>query len=74
MADWKLIETAPKDGRWILTARVGHTPLMARWLDGSREWQPIDRGGGDFNFHPTHWMLLPDPPSSDSVHLETCDD
>lgn len=74
--DWRLIETAPKDGTVILVARdmgepwdwvLGH----ARWVDDSQAWVKvagwIAKGFGDPPgelglAHPTHWTHLPPPP------------
>lgn len=73
---WKTIESAPKDGTWILAVVKGFVPAVARWQD----WQE----GGSFEFveaetfaeeshwqafvdgtdpwQPTHWMPLPEKP------------
>lgn len=72
MNKWRLIETAPKDGTWILLAG-GNTQdngdtkrsVVACW--GGRSW--------DYSYEedswnvwrcsyadPTHWMPLPDAP------------
>ena len=61
---WQPIETAPKDGTWILLTEVlegqmitGH-PFILYW-DDRWGWGDI-YGKRDVN--PTHWMPLPDPP------------
>lgn len=63
MADWRPIETAPRD-RWILVWCPGSNvrdaawfclpPGPGFWVESSKEKLPVD---------PTHWMELPDPPA-----------
>jgi hypothetical protein len=61
--NWQPIETAPKDGTWVL----GYFPMLGvsqmKWFSyGSYTehwmrfggWTPVD--------NPTHWMPLPEPP------------
>jgi hypothetical protein len=63
MTNWQPIETAPKDGTWLLLwcgwEIVGH------WVeDGKRVkhgWSD-DPNGIDPIFMVTHWMPLPEPP------------
>lgn len=69
---WLPIDTAPKDGTWILVCRRGElycengfTPLVAMF----GIYHPNAKGDGcwrDTNRHktyePTHWMPLPSPP------------
>ncbi len=62
---WQPIETAPKDGRYIIIygGYSGRTVTMARWQEMQRKnsrWQissghPVPRD-------PTHWMPLPQAP------------
>lgn len=69
---WQPIETAPKDGRYILLAAPSGyitTPLRVEVCKYYPEYRPLqpwvnhsndsflDGGEG-----PTHWMPLPDPP------------
>jgi len=57
-AEWKPIETAPKDKK-ILVYGSGHVYLCR--LNEYRECLII---GGFGSYHPpTHWMPLPEPPS-----------
>lgn len=63
--DWQDIETAPRDGTWILANTAGthpHThapfvPDVIQWLGG--RW---DNGFDRSVYRPTHWMPLPAPP------------
>jgi hypothetical protein len=64
--DWQTIETAPKDGTYILvygkhSRAIGYPgrQLTVRW-DG-QAWESADDGYGVY-LTPTHWMPLPKPP------------
>lgn len=64
MSEWQPIERAPRDGSELLLTdgeRVAvwpaPTPGTLFYLPGSK-----DAPGTMYNFHPTHWMPLPDPP------------
>lgn len=73
---WQPIETAPKDGTWIILAGPSGyvtTPLrceVAHWYPEyhpRNPWQthsndPFSDGGEE----PTHWMPLPEPPTPTS--------
>lgn len=65
--EWQPIETAPKDGTYVLlfgehsrACRERNRQLTARW-DG-RDWESADDGYGIY-LKPTHWMPLPTAPS-----------
>jgi len=61
MTDWKPIETAPKDGTFILVAVPGEVAIhimLVWWLDG---WC-LDMTNTPIVGNPTHWMPLPEPP------------
>jgi hypothetical protein len=70
MSEWQPIETAPKDGAWVLLgdfkehAEGEHSQGVARFTDG--RW--TDGFGPEWYwanaFCPTHWMALPTPPSA----------
>jgi len=64
MAEWQSIETAPKDGTHFLAWSEGYGPTEARfdgaYNDGEPAWVACHQ---DTDFHPTHWMPLPDPPA-----------
>lgn len=57
--EWQPIETAPKDGTWVMVgnhngpciARWGRTPYVEGWFNG--RW---------YSDNQTHWMPLPEPP------------
>jgi hypothetical protein len=61
VSEWKPIETAPKDGTWVLLARGGITGRIAcLWDKDYAGWMNV-RAGYEFRA-PTHWMPLPEPP------------
>ncbi len=78
MTEWQPIETAPKDGTWILVlcpegeSKAEPFIQVARWMEFevSREkdwaWGPLDDYFGSYRWYlpssPTHWMPLPEPP------------
>lgn len=86
MAEWRSIETAPRDGtRVLLYGPEGVTE--GAWnihgykddLAHLRRWNPIwlsEHGcgccGGD-NYVATHWMPLPPPPSPVTADTATAD-
>lgn len=75
--EWQPIETAPKDGRYVIIGAANILPTIAKWredkgrvLIASDEpyWEPYDDSHWDrFDiddtwFEPTHWTDLPEPP------------
>jgi hypothetical protein len=74
--DWQPIETAPKDGTYVLLSGDGHVSV-GKWEEDSGRtliagdppyWSPYDHSYwdrliDDSWFAPTHWMPLPAPPS-----------
>ncbi len=63
---WRPIETAPKDGAWILswgkTDEPGRAFMVVAWSTRDREWySPTEDGLIDI----THWMPLPAPPETE---------
>lgn len=66
---WQPIETAPKDGTWMIIfvadSPLYANPFMARWdkRPGGGWWAGFDGyGEDDLVRAPTHWMPLPEPP------------
>ena len=56
---WQPIETAPKDGEYILAAHEsGHVNIMQYCFDGC--WRSNTNDIAKWN--PTHWQPLPEPP------------
>jgi hypothetical protein len=77
MSGWQPIETAPKDGTLIRLRWEGTTvEAIGRWVRGhnlryaTSEWRDVM--GNDQLTLPTHWMPLPDPPTSDPEPLHSC--
>ena len=64
---WQPIETAPKDGTWIMvywpTMGIGQYPFVVFWDEG---WQPARYSDRDYGeAFPTHWMPLPPAPKKE---------
>lgn len=60
IGDWQPIETAP-DNLIVLTVCANGTMWIASKHDG--EWFLLQDEIG-FEMEPTHWMLLPKPPTA----------
>jgi hypothetical protein len=74
MNEWQPIETAPKDGTYVLTVVAGYVPCVYRW----HEYNGVAKFGPDAEdfaeedhfikmwdevlYSPTHWMPLPEAP------------
>jgi hypothetical protein len=72
MSEWRTIESAPRDGTWVLTFRLHqfgddpqHINVAMSQGDG---WYA--RTGGYEIWPPSHWMPLPDPPATTSCEGE----
>jgi len=72
MAEWQPIETAPKDGSFILCAWQSDM-VDQGWLFGVHMWRESAQHLGLYGwffvcterFHkPTHWMPLPEAPEA----------
>lgn len=75
MTSWQPIETAPRDGKWILAVKKNFIPAVARWdkSRGSFEFMEPDYYAEEEHYlayldqtdpwDPTHWMPLPEPPN-----------
>lgn len=68
---WQPIETAPRDGAWVLITGCGGTScvLVAAWIEESPDenfhepgWLGFWMGYEQWVSAPTHWMPLPSPP------------
>lgn len=62
---WQPIETAPRDGTWILMYRAHDIAQARRQIDvfsKNKEWGGIGWAYGD-DAQPTHWIPLPAPPT-----------
>jgi len=62
--DWKPIETAPKDGHFLVWLPA---PMLGSNIQVMRAGK-VALIGGQFAFDvedvPTHWMPLPEPPTA----------
>ena len=68
--EWMPIETAPKDGSWILaTVGAQYYPAVVRWRaeKGIEGWQDdVMCAPSDYDEWPlAYWMPLPLPPTGD---------
>lgn len=62
LSEWRPIETAPKDGTWIMCkvepAHHGWEDCIVLRYRGNEWGRP-----GMVGYKPTHWMPLPKPPA-----------
>lgn len=73
--EWKTIDSAPRDGTWLLLywPHWFHTPVTGYydtrgWGGGNVGWYS-DRMTHADGVEPTHWMPLPPPPlTKDQPH------
>lgn len=56
---WMLIESAPKDGTWLLAYGTAGV-FVGKWSKHFTDW--ID--GSDLIRQPSHWQPLPIPPKA----------
>jgi hypothetical protein len=71
---WQPIETAPRDGTWVLLTGGecfgeddGERTVVAQWDEyggGTWHFAWYDDGYYGAYYGPTHWMPLPAPPES----------
>ena len=67
-AAWQPIETAPRDGSWVLVWSPAHAPIEAYWFKGEN---PIETGWYDHDdgirppILPTMWRPRVEPPVPD---------
>lgn len=82
---WQPIETAPRDGTLILVNniepygyRTDEEPMgTARWGTHwikSGAWMSNGCCDGVSNYNPTHWMPLPNPPTTSQQEARECED
>ena len=68
MSEWQPIETAPKDGKYILAVRnaVGHRAVTVIVFDEVLGWvgRTVEDEKKMVKYQPTHWMPLPEPPEA----------
>lgn len=62
MNAWQPIETAPKDGTWILSASDEHGVCIVHYSYG--DWYQDNESGLPLD-DLTHWMPLPLPPTKE---------
>jgi hypothetical protein len=66
---WLPIESAPKNGGWVMVHDAGHEPpvLIAHWHKRFGAWAGTVLTTGRFVYwkNPTHWMPLPEPPTAE---------
>jgi hypothetical protein len=63
VSEWQLMETAPKDGTWILAYGIDGALQRVSWgrtRQGELAWCTV-HGWCAFRYL-THWMPLPEPP------------
>ncbi len=72
MTEWQPIETAPKDGQYVLLygpnlSRRPHGQVVAAYFEYQIEYWHVEDGKfGPYPLRgpaPTHWMPLPEPPN-----------
>jgi hypothetical protein len=63
MMEWQPIETAPKDGTWVLVIdETDGAVEIAQWSVFFGRWKL--NGYGLFFDNPTYWIPLPSPPTT----------
>jgi hypothetical protein len=65
--DWQPIETAPRDGTyillgWFLEGGGGGHPEVAFWHSTKQLWCSSRLLNAEGYYSPTHWQPLPEPP------------
>lgn len=64
MSGWQKIETAPKDGTWIIVSEPSGTWMdFVRWSEGSwRSWPTTIFGGGEGDSPAAFWLPISELP------------
>jgi hypothetical protein len=66
MSEWQPIETAPRDGTWIIVLMGNGQVWKASWgRDRRNEMHWCTDVLSLARCRVTHWMPLPDPPKAD---------
>ena len=70
--EWKTIDTAPKDGTYVITLVLGFRATISwfkngEWVNDGWAVEDFRKAGylmldDDNRYKPTHWMPLPEPP------------
>lgn len=66
---WRPIESAPRDGTWILAfCEPALIPVLLRFCSASDGWtdEIADSYGSVVSYRPTHWMPLPALPGGET--------
>jgi hypothetical protein len=61
---WRPIETAPKDGTWVVCVEDDGTKHVAQF---NKTWVTEEYDYTSYFIDPTHWMPLPPPPQADNA-------
>ena len=65
MTEWQPIETAPKDDYQEILVFHNGGITIARWYEENQEWvYQHELLSLDSVASPTHWMPLPEPPTT----------
>ena len=67
MSEWQTMETAPRDGTWILgwckRSDIQDTVQVWHWYEFHEGWYWQNAAdSNDLDDQPTYWMPLPAPP------------
>ena len=67
MTGWQPIESAPKDGTRVLAFANDFIETMfwtvSVWVSSGGAWVNDVNRSDTYEFNPTHWMPLPEPPA-----------
>ena len=68
--NWQKIETAPKDGRWLLLHILegdenNAATTIGRWNSGAIEGEWMYEGMCPSELEPAYWMSMPEPPTQE---------
>ena len=68
MVEWRPIETAPRDGIWVVL-RIAGDPKCGFWDDSDGgDWYDSEAASSSltaFGDRPTHWLPLPPAPGAE---------